>query len=70
MPLIFAAQERDVTMMYGSGMMGNFDMMGPLMWLFMLLIWGFAILGLFCAIRWLTAHTKPGTDKKAKSLGR
>jgi putative membrane protein len=39
--------------MHGHGMMNGWGMMGPLMWIFMLLLWGFAILGVVCAIRWL-----------------
>lgn len=40
-------------MIQGHGMMNGWGMMGPLMWIFMLLLWGFAILGVICAIRWL-----------------
>jgi len=34
-------------------MMNGMPAMGPLMWVFMLLIWGFAILGLVLTIRWI-----------------
>jgi len=40
--------------MYGWGMMV------PVMWIFMLLLWGFAILGLICAVRWLVKRGKAG----------
>lgn len=34
-------------------MMNGMSGMGPMMWLVMLLVWGFAILGLGLAIRWV-----------------
>jgi putative membrane protein len=45
-------------MMHGNGMMEGMPMMGPLMWVFMLLLWGFAIFGLICAIRWFLSRGK------------
>lgn len=50
-------------MMHGEGMMGGWGMMNPVMWLFMLLLWGFAIFGLICAVRWLATRGKDGTEK-------
>jgi len=49
-------------MMHGGGMMDGWGVMGPLMWFFMLLFWGFAILGVVCAIRWLVSRGKPGGE--------
>lgn len=43
-------------MMHGHEMMDGWGMMGPLMWLFMLLLWGFAIFGVLCAARWLVGR--------------
>jgi putative membrane protein len=47
-------------MMHGGGMMDGWGMMGPVMWIFMLLLWGFAIFGLICAVRWLVTRGKTG----------
>jgi putative membrane protein len=52
-------------MMHGHGMMNGWGMMGPLMWVFMLLLWGFAIFGLICAVRWLVTRGKAGEEHKA-----
>ena len=46
--------------MYGGGMMNGWGMMNPLMWIFMVLLWGLAIFGLICAVRWLLSR---GTGK-------
>lgn len=43
-----------------GGMMDGWGMMSPVMWIFMLLLWGFAILGVVCAIRWLVNRGKLG----------
>ena len=39
--------------MHGYGMMGHMNMMGPGMWFFMLLLWGFAIFGFACMLKWV-----------------
>ena len=39
-------------MMHGYGM-EHMNMMGPQMWFFMILLWGFAIVGMACTIKWL-----------------
>lgn len=51
-------------MMHGYGMMGNMEMMGPGMWIFMLLLWGAAIFGLVCLVRWTYLHFHHGDGKK------
>jgi len=43
-------------------MMNGMPTMGPMMWVFMLLIWGFVILGLVLAIRWVVMRGK--NDKR------
>jgi len=43
-------------------MMNGMPTMGPMMWVFMLLIWGFVILGLMLAIRWVVMRGK--NDKR------
>jgi len=50
-------------MMHGGGMMDGWGMMGPAMWIFMLLLWGFAIFGLICAVHWLATRGKGGGGK-------
>ncbi|MFO7983374.1 MAG: SHOCT domain-containing protein [Desulfuromonadales bacterium] len=50
-------------MMHDGGMMNGWGMMGPLMWLFMILLWGFAMLGVVCAVRWLVSRNKTGEDQ-------
>lgn len=44
-------------------MMNGMPAMGPLMWLFMLLFWGLAILGLVAAVRWIVGRGKTGKGK-------
>jgi len=39
-------------------MMNGMPAMGPLMWLFMLLFWGLAILGLVAVVRWIVGRGK------------
>jgi len=51
-------------MMYGDEMMNGWHMMSPLMGVFMLLLWGFAIFGLICAVRRLTARRKTEREEK------
>jgi len=46
-------------MTHGGGMMDGWSMMGPVMWIFMLLLWGFVIFGVICAVRWLIVRSKP-----------
>lgn len=41
-------------------MMNGMPAMGPLMWIFMLLFWGLAILGLVLAVRWAVSRGKGG----------
>jgi putative membrane protein len=50
-------------MMHGGGMMDGWGMMNPLMWIFILLLWGFAILGLVCAVRWLATRGRAGKEQ-------
>ncbi|MEJ2698756.1 MAG: SHOCT domain-containing protein [Desulfuromonadales bacterium] len=51
---------------WAQGMMdGQGGMMGPGMWVFALLLWGFAIFGLICAVRWLVGRVRPGGEKPA-----
>jgi hypothetical protein len=42
---------KETIMMNGYGMMGLTNMPGPFMWIFMLLLWGFAVFGLVCAVK-------------------
>jgi putative membrane protein len=45
---------------------GWMPMMSPLGWVFMLLLWGFAILGVVCAIRWVLSRgqaSRLGADR-------
>lgn len=51
-------------MMHGHGMMNGWGMVGPLMWIFMLLFWGFAILGVVCAIRWSLTRGRPRIERE------
>lgn len=44
-------------MMHEYGM-EHMNMMGPLMWIFMILLLGFAIFGLVCMIRWIYGHMR------------
>lgn len=44
-------------------MMNGMPAMGPMMWLFMLLFWGLAILGLVAAVRWFLGRGKSGTGE-------
>jgi putative membrane protein len=50
-------------MMYGYGTMYGNGMMSPLMWLFMIILWGFAVVGLICAFRWLFNRSRNGDVK-------
>ena len=52
-------------MMHGYGMMGDWSMMGAQMWISMILLWGFAIFGLICLIRWIVLHFHGDSDKKS-----
>lgn len=52
-------------MMHDHGMMSWWVMMGPVMWIFMLLLWGFAALGVICAIRWFLGRGKPRAEQAA-----
>lgn len=45
--------------MYGDGVMNGWGMMGPGMWILMLLFWGLVIVGIIAGIRWLTQRTPP-----------
>ena len=49
-------------MMQGHEMIVYMNMMSPQMWFFMILIWGFAIFGLVCVIRWLVRHARHNND--------
>lgn len=51
-------------MMYGNGMMENWGMMNPVMWIFMILFWGLVIFGLICAVRWLAGLGKSDDGKE------
>lgn len=50
-------------MMHDGGMMDGLGMMGPVMWLFMILLWGFAIFGLISAVRWLGTRKHAGEEQ-------
>lgn len=50
-------------MIHGGGMMDGWGMMSPVMWIFMLLLWGFAIFGLICAVRRLVGRGQAGGGK-------
>jgi putative membrane protein len=50
-----------------SGIMNGWGMMGPVMWIFLLLLWGFAIFGLFCAVRWLVVRGRDGKEQGGAS---
>jgi putative membrane protein len=50
-------------MMHGSGMMNGMPVMSPLMWIFVLLLWGFALFGVICAIRMLIHRKKPQNER-------
>ena len=52
-------------MMHGGGMMDGWGMMGPGMWIFLILFWGFAIFGVVCAVRWLATRDKSAKEKEA-----
>jgi putative membrane protein len=54
-------------MMHSGGVMDGGGMMGPAMWVFMLLLWGFAILGLICVVRWLITRGNAGGEQGAPS---
>ncbi len=45
-------------MMHDSGMMEGMPMMGGLGWIFMLLLWGFAVVGIICTVQWLLSRGK------------
>lgn len=49
--------------MNGYGMIGFANMSGPFMWIFMVLIWGFAVYGLVCAVRWVFMHSRHDDGK-------
>jgi uncharacterized membrane protein len=50
-------------MMYGQGIMNGFSSMSPFMLLFMILLWGFAIIGLFFLTKWLVSLGRPELTK-------
>lgn len=54
-------------MMHGGGMMDGWGMMGPAMWIFMILFWGFAILGVVCAVKWLLSRGRPRPAEKKET---
>ncbi|MEZ4599352.1 MAG: SHOCT domain-containing protein [Syntrophotaleaceae bacterium] len=39
-------------------------MMNPLMWIFMILVWGLIVFGLFFAVRWLLSQGKTGKENR------
>ncbi len=45
-------------MMHGNGMMEGMPMMGGVGWIFMLLLWGFAIVGVICTVQWFLSRGK------------
>jgi putative membrane protein len=45
-------------MMHDSGMMEGMPMMGGVGWIFMLLLWGFAVVGIICTVQWLLSRGK------------
>jgi len=48
-------------------MMNGMPAMGPMMWVFMLLIWGFVILGLVLVIRWVVMRGKHDKRKSRQT---
>jgi putative membrane protein len=51
-------------MTYGNGIMNGWGVMGPLAWIFMLLLWGFAVFGLVWAVRLLFPGSETGEENK------
>jgi len=49
--------------MDGYGMMNGYGMTGIFMWIFMILIWGFAVYGLVCAVRGVLTHSRHNDGK-------
>lgn len=56
--------------MYGNGMMNGWGMMNPMMWIFMILVWGIFIIGLVFLVRWLVGLGKSdgGRETSQKPL--
>lgn len=44
--------------MHGNGMMEGMPMLGGVGWVFMLLLWGFAIAGFIFTVRWFLSKGK------------
>jgi len=51
-------------MMHGNGMMEGMPTMGGIGWIFMLLVWGFALVGILCTLRWFFSRRKPGGEQR------
>lgn len=51
-------------MMHGHEIMEHMSMMGPHMWFFMILLWGFAIFGIACMLKWVYDQMR---DKRSHS---
>lgn len=43
--------------MHGTGFMNGWNIMGPGMWIFMLLFWGLIIIGIISLVRWLAGRS-------------
>lgn len=56
-------------MMYGQGMMNGMSAMTPMMWLYMILLWGFAIFSLVWAVKWLTSRGRSGPKNEQSADG-
>lgn len=56
--------------MYGNGMIGNASMMGPFMWIFMILLWVLAIVGVIYLVKGFMSRTRtdPGTQESALDI--
>jgi putative membrane protein len=51
-------------MMHGNGMMEGIPMMGGVGWIFMILLWGFAIVGFIFTVQWLLSRRKSEKEER------
>ena len=51
-------------MMHGNGMMEGMPMMGGVGWIFMILLWGFAIVGFIFTVQWLLSRRKSEKEER------
>jgi len=54
--------------MYGNGIIGNATMMGPFMWVFMVLLWVFAIVGVIYLVKSLTSRSRTGPSQEKSPI--